>query len=114
MNHILNIRNSYIHPVISKYIDRWIPLAYNSIPLVILGLNEAKFDLTWICSILCQKLEINQFFALRALGGEHFFGRGHLLERGRFFEGIHDTHLESQQTRSVSAVSTWAEENQQF
>ena len=60
------------------------------------------------------KIGNKSVFALRALGGEHFFGRGHLLERGRFFEGIHDTHLESQQTRSFSAVSTWAEENQLF
>ena len=60
------------------------------------------------------KIGNKSVFRFASLGGEHFFGRGHLLERGRFFEGIHGTHLESQQTRSVSAVSTWAEENQQF
>lgn len=61
------------------------------------------------------KIGNKSVFRFAILGGGRFFGRGHLLQRGRrFFEGIHGTHLESQQTRSVSAVSTWAEENQQF
>ena len=41
------------------------------------------------------KIGNKSVFHFASLGGEHFFGRGHLLERGRFFKGSHGTHLNS-------------------